>query len=453
MPGQTLYPGALDTTTNLPDVSGKNLGGNADPNADHSNVTDTQSTAIISLEQKVGIGTSPASSSATGTFLGKNSDGTTGWQLPPTGSGISVTPAPFAVVYPGATTIAKKSSDGTTISSGTNVATVINATIVAASAESNGGVIQLASGLFPDTTEKIVIAPSNGQVILTGAGAQLNRGSNTGVGTVLRAGVGFTAGSSVIEVGTSGTVTDGVTIANIVVDANNKDIYGIKAADARQMEFTNMNVLNASASTRRGIWLTGTLLGNAGGVGPRIAGCYIRNCASGLYVDGLGTTDGILSHSRINSGARQIDILAGGWQLLGCHFTGSGASTQLNVFINGSPSIVTGNYFDSVGSGNPNLHIKCVKSTFTGNFFVTASGESTAHSIKLEFDRNVIVGNTFTTDGGAFIKSIGSSIGKGIYTNNGGTGTIGGVVQNASGVEIPNGTSGTGLIIENNFVV
>jgi hypothetical protein len=49
--GQTGYPQEKDV---IPDVTGKPLGGNTDPNADHSNVHDRTSQATVALEDKAG---------------------------------------------------------------------------------------------------------------------------------------------------------------------------------------------------------------------------------------------------------------------------------------------------------------------------------------------------------------------------------------------------------------
>lgn len=82
--GSSNYPASLDTTANLPDVSGHNLSGDSDPLLQHSNQHDTVSQAVIALEAKVGTGSSPAGSAATGQTLVKQAAGTTLWATVPT---------------------------------------------------------------------------------------------------------------------------------------------------------------------------------------------------------------------------------------------------------------------------------------------------------------------------------------------------------------------------------
>jgi len=74
----TNYPTALDTDTQIPKTG-------IVANVTSGEVQQTMNAygAVQALEAKVGIGTSPAASAATGTVLGKNSDGTTSWQPPP----------------------------------------------------------------------------------------------------------------------------------------------------------------------------------------------------------------------------------------------------------------------------------------------------------------------------------------------------------------------------------
>src|SRR5215207_6745885 len=82
----TNYPGALDTTSNLPTSPDPFV---EDVTAGHLQHSPTVHGGILALEAKVGIGTSPAASAATGNVLAKNANGTTTWQAPTGGSGTS----------------------------------------------------------------------------------------------------------------------------------------------------------------------------------------------------------------------------------------------------------------------------------------------------------------------------------------------------------------------------
>jgi hypothetical protein len=77
--GVTNYPASLDSTTNLPDTTGKNQDdGSGDNNAIHSNLHDTTSTAVIAVETKVGSGSSVPTT--TGHVLTVTGSGASAWQ-------------------------------------------------------------------------------------------------------------------------------------------------------------------------------------------------------------------------------------------------------------------------------------------------------------------------------------------------------------------------------------
>src|SRR5215207_9381926 len=81
----TNYPGALDTTSNLPTSPDPFV---EDVTAGHLQHSPTVHGGILALEAKVGIGTSPAASAATGNVLAKNANGTTTWQAQTGGAAI-----------------------------------------------------------------------------------------------------------------------------------------------------------------------------------------------------------------------------------------------------------------------------------------------------------------------------------------------------------------------------
>jgi hypothetical protein len=80
--GNTNYPTSLDTSTNLPDPAGVDLDGDGNDHKLHSNQHSTANEAIIAIESKLGIGSSPATSAPTGGVLTKKSDGSTQWTDP-----------------------------------------------------------------------------------------------------------------------------------------------------------------------------------------------------------------------------------------------------------------------------------------------------------------------------------------------------------------------------------
>lgn len=70
------YPGAIHTPTDVPALSDKALGRTTPT---HSQVHGKLEQEIVALDQKVGIGSSPASSAATGDVLTKQANGSTTW--------------------------------------------------------------------------------------------------------------------------------------------------------------------------------------------------------------------------------------------------------------------------------------------------------------------------------------------------------------------------------------
>lgn len=83
--GVTNFPTSLDSTTNLPDVTGKNQNdGSGDTNAIHSNIHDTADSAIIAVETKLGTGSSVPTT--TGHVLTVTGAGASAWQA--VGAGI-----------------------------------------------------------------------------------------------------------------------------------------------------------------------------------------------------------------------------------------------------------------------------------------------------------------------------------------------------------------------------
>jgi hypothetical protein len=177
--GSSNYPTTLDTTANLPDVSGANLA-DANPLLLHSNQHDTVSQAVIALEAKLGIGSETAGAAATGEVLKKKSDGSTGWEA-------ETNTIKFPVVF--ATDSWTAIPNGGTPLVGTyrwyfeNAATLLVTTKVAS------------VGTAPATTPIQIRIKKNGSSIISGTSyPQINVGSNTQTNTPAYTSVAFASG-------------------------------------------------------------------------------------------------------------------------------------------------------------------------------------------------------------------------------------------------------------------
>jgi len=182
--GSSNYPTTLDTTANLPDVSGHNLSGDSDPLLQHSNQHDTVSQAVIALEAKLGIGSSPAGSATTGQVLTKQAGGSTLWATPPAAQ------IKFPVVF--ATDTWTAIPNGGTPLVGTyrwyfeNAATLLVTTKVAS------------VGTVPATTAIQIRVKKNGSTIISGTSyPQINVGANTQTNTPAYTSTAFAAGDYV----------------------------------------------------------------------------------------------------------------------------------------------------------------------------------------------------------------------------------------------------------------
>jgi len=88
MAGTTAYPGALDTTTELPaaaSIAGNELDGDGNANLIHSNLHGVGDEAIVALETKLGTG---ASTPVAGAALMGSAAGVSGWDTSPTFAGV-----------------------------------------------------------------------------------------------------------------------------------------------------------------------------------------------------------------------------------------------------------------------------------------------------------------------------------------------------------------------------
>lgn len=178
-PGNSDYPTALDTTTNLPDVSGANLN-DADPYKVHSNLTDTQSQAILGLEGKVGPGISPAGSAPTGSTLVKQAGGTTIWTGVPTKYPVVFTMASWTAVSVGGNAIV-----GTYRWYFENSATLATVT-------------KCSVGTAPATTQIKIRVNKNGASIISGTSyPQINVGANVQANTPVFTTTAFASGDYV----------------------------------------------------------------------------------------------------------------------------------------------------------------------------------------------------------------------------------------------------------------
>jgi len=179
--GTSNYPTSLDTITNLPDVSGKNLDGSGDTNATHSNLTDVVSQAVIALEAKLGIGSSAAGSATTGQVITKQAGGTTIWATP------AAAPVKFPIVF--ATDSWTAIPNGGTPLVGNyewefeNAATLLVTTKVAR--------VKTA----PTTTAIQIRVMKNGSTIISGSNyPQINVGANGQTNTPVYTSTAFAAG-------------------------------------------------------------------------------------------------------------------------------------------------------------------------------------------------------------------------------------------------------------------
>lgn len=183
-PGVSNYPTSLDTTANLPDVSGHNLSGDTDPYAQHSNLHDAISQAVIALEANVGISSSPAGSATTGQVRVKQANGTVIW------ASIPAAPVKYPVVF--STDSWAAIPNGGTPLVGTyrwyfeNAATLLVTTRVAS------------VGTVPAATAIQVRIKKNGSSIISGTSyPQINVGANTQTNTPAYTSTAFAAGDYV----------------------------------------------------------------------------------------------------------------------------------------------------------------------------------------------------------------------------------------------------------------
>lgn len=385
-------------------------------------------------------------------------------------AGLSIVPAPFAVVYPGTTTVAIKCSDGTTISSNTDSATVLNAAFAAATALTNGGRVQLAHGAFTDLTAKLIVGR---KVQVVGVGGSKDRpNSDVGVGTVLKLASGFTDAAA-FEVGALGPTTSagGVLLADFYLDMNSKSAHGIHGMNAQDLKIDRVVLMGpgqTSPTNKRAIWIDSDQVTNgASGAEPRIHEVWARNWYDFVYVgavngvDGetrtaVGATDGHIERCDAWTCKRHVTIHMGGWQVFGNHLVGN-LNCDYQLYTDSSNTQVSDNYFDSVKSGGWNVEVATgsVGSRISGNQFL-CDIDATAIGVKWTAQRNACVGNTFKTGGAEFLKFTNSGNG-GEIANNSGTGPASNndVLHTSAAAQItqPAMQSGTGYCYVGNIVV
>lgn len=294
--------------------------------------------------------------------------------------------ATYAAVVPsGSSYVARKLSDGTQISTGSNAATVIQAAVDSAVA-AGGGLVQLAAVTYPISTG-ITLGVRTGLI----GQHTYNRHTNTCTGTVLQSnGLGATA--AVVSAGVSGSATEGVLLQNIAVDGNSQS-YAVHTVNCTDLRLINCTFLRG---TQRCVYIESTISPDNGGVAANIHGCMIRTTASGgtgLYIDGTGATDGILTASRILNNTVGVRLW-GGWIVSGCHITGN-TSTTANIEIGSGATQceIVGNYLDTAGSGS-NLVLNGHSHVVTGNQIFNHDA-TTVVGIALNGVRNTVTGNTF----------------------------------------------------------
>ncbi len=285
----------------------------------------------------------------------------------------------------GSTITARKTADGSVISQGTDAATVINAALTAANANTNGGFIELGTGQYL-VTSPIVLLGKTGLV----GHATYSRTGSVPVGSVLKSS-GLGSGQAVVQSGGDGGFMQGVGI-----HANNQADYAfahLAGADVsvRDCVLTFANVANLYHSPTAGSYafvLADCELWHSGNYGIQVA--------SGT--DGRITNCGVFESANIC-----CYIGAGGWLLSGCHITHASAlTTTINTQIAGSTCVITGNYFDSCKNG-PTLKLSAAGITVTGNYILnqTSNNGGTLAVALVNAQGTNITGNTTHTDSGS----------------------------------------------------
>lgn len=162
----TNYPTTLDDETTMSTAA---LTENV--SAGHLTYHPNENGAIQAVEKKLGIGSSLASAAAAGQFIGKNADGTTSWQAPPSAAGQGQVTATRVVASSDATAVEKATANY--VCDATNDEVEIN---------------QAINDIAP--AYPIAVGGLAGRVLLVGRNFTIGNGQTTNAGSVvLKSGV------------------------------------------------------------------------------------------------------------------------------------------------------------------------------------------------------------------------------------------------------------------------
>ena len=307
--------------------------------------------------------------------------------------------------------------DGTVISSLTTTAsnnvTVLNAATAAAAGSfvsggyGHGGLVQVSADEYQ----------INGQINIgvgtsfAGVHRAFDRGGATYNATTQSAhGTTFTitaANVKAIALGTSttgpgvhlATNPHGASVSNFVIDGNAQTgAIGVYMCDVTDLRLERITIMDCTT----GIEVDSTQQPNAGGtVACKIINCDILGASIAIDIGGtVGGTDGEVTSCRILSHKTYgINLQAGGWQISQCHFT-TGQNAN-HILCNGSPSMITNNYFDSSGA-SPHIVLTKGNVNITGNYFIASSAPVCIDITSSSGCRSSIVGNTTDLGTGTF---------------------------------------------------
>lgn len=393
-----------------------------------------------------------------------NADRAVGWATIGGGGGGAAIYNPFAatVIKTSGNTIAIDRT-GAVISSlattNANNATVIQAAIDvvagtqdlpgsgSASGYGGGGTVFLADQEFVVST---TITLKYG-VSLRGLGSidrhGLSNYNQSVLGTVLRAASGFAgpilAIGSTASVSRSTTNPHSTTVAGIVFAgyAATASLYGIRIRDTGHLRLQDCWFNGFRGSGAVAIKLESTRSPDEGSLGCEIIECWFTDNDKHLVCSGTGSTDGRIVGGRwlqhLTAGVELgLSGGGGGWQIMGGHWTTGSDAYHINA--DASPLMVTGNYFDTTGTGTGgnNYHIKASsggllvasnhfkcsgsggpqapiqlsgngkKCTITGNQLLAGSGTKAFVEIDSAANQYVIQGNNLDNDGAAWVAPV-----------------------------------------------
>lgn len=344
-------------------------------------------------------------------------------------------------------TITARDAVGTLISSGTDASTVLNAAIEAVRAL-DGGNVFVGAGTYT-LTSTVSVLPGVDLQGETGA-ERFNFG-----GHIIPAGTVFSGAlDPMVSVPSASSPTDGFGswIQGIAFD-NSGAMGSSKAVQIAAMDTT------VSRCTFEGFSVGYDCIGNSS-TGSTAAGANrlilseFAYCAQNVWIDRLSPTnrptDGqifgcrFLTNGNTDTGYSVI-LGAGGWHILMCHFTQSGAGAGTShLQVTSGPAMIENNYFDTSGM-TYKIDLATSESMFVGNY-ILGSGAGTQVNAASNF--GVIANNFFQGDDSATVglryAAAQASL-KGVCQGNVFVGFSGNAIQDSTGAAIANGfTAGAG---------